>query len=879
MDASRSQQTAHKQAVSYSKLITSQMQGIEIRSDEEETEQEQILLPDSFLRLVRSSSQDDFRARRTRREAFLALKFVTRDKTFGQIEYDRFKVPANVNLCSFCFVGFDDKDTDRREVEAVCGHNVCAKCLKSNSDKNCSNCERFSVDRKEPLPPIKINAFEIKWLFNDISDSRRKFDQKKFWFDEKINSTLKNRFKIDSFRPGQLAIISAMIQSRNVFVLMASGGGKSLTYQLPAVLCTGFFLVISPIISLMHDQIRQLKDIGVGAVAIDSKNFKNVIADLKFGGRIKLVYMSPERLMKDEVREEFRKLSANGRVARIVFDEAHCIYQWGIDFRSAYLFMDQVLNKVFTGIPVALYSASVTPHQRVRILQIIGMDDQTKYQFYYFLSSFDRSNLHYRLERIGANDEKKNRRILEICQSWQFKDCSGLIYCNTKTECEKVAEFLLIRDITAAPFHADIREETKQLYQKKWTNNQIRIMVCTVAFGLGINKPDVRFVIHYNMPKTFESYIQEIGRAGRDGLPARCHLFLGTEGKDLSELKRHIFSNSIDRHTLRKLLHLIFEVSDESENSTIDYKEVALSVDSTIEALDMPEENISTLLCYLESSSFSETEKVPWVRLQNPVYSTCRIQCYGGPIQLRSAASSNPPLAAAIALQRQKGVDFSGASSLEFPVVDVSSRMGWNSGVVKKELKNLEWKSTPSGWKKTGIIVEFSNLAFHFDALQGLAEKQIDKLQNDIFERSRNQEFSELSNLLRLHRAFTLVSFKSQTDATDLVLNERSNKLKEYIASYFSDPEKILDEVKTVPEHCEEEPDIRNSVRAFVGSHVDHTWNGRAVARIFHGIQSPNFPAKQWGRVYKYWRSNLHIDFNILVKIASEEVLRMRTGD
>ena len=278
---------------------------------------------------------------------------------------------------------------------------------------------------------------------------------------------------------------------------------------------------------------------------------------------------------------------------------------------------------------------------------------------------------------VSRDGERDVALLSMLSEDGALGECdSVIVYCTRREECERIATFLRTklqeRDImlserraykvrmsaTSEPYHAGMTPSRRRTVQSHFMSGKLRIVVATVAFGMGIDKSDIRAIVHYNMPKTFESYIQEIGRAGRDGLPARCHLFLGTEGKDLSELKRHIYSNSIDRHTLRKLLHFIFEVSDASENSSVDYKEVALSVDTTIEALDMPEENISTLLCYLESSSFSETEKIPWVKLQNPVYSTCRIQCYGGPLQLRAAASSNPPLAAAIALQRQKGADF-----------------------------------------------------------------------------------------------------------------------------------------------------------------------------------------------------------------------------
>ncbi len=228
-------------------------------------------------------------------------------------------------------------------------------------------------------------------------------------------------------------------------------------------------------------------------------------------------------------------------------------------------------------------------------------------------------------------------------------------------------------------------------------SGRLRIVVATVAFGMGIDKSDIRAIIHYNMPKTFESYIQEIGRAGRDGLEAHCHLFLSSEGRDLNELRRHIFANSVDEQSIRKLLDLVFgnnskmiESSDQSIRSVSRrYVEKAVPVEEAVETLDLPEENISTLLCYLEGDDNNRQ----WVKLLNPVYCTCKVRCYGGPRQLRATAAQSPPLAAALALARKDG-DAQGleqSALFEFPVVSVAARMGWDSGVVKRELKGLQW--------------------------------------------------------------------------------------------------------------------------------------------------------------------------------------------
>merc|ERR550519_840118 len=287
---------------------------------------------------------------------------------------------------------------------------------------------------------------------------------------------------------------------------------------------------------------------------------------------------------------------------------------------------------------------------------------------------------------------------------------------------------------TAEPYHAGLTAHRRKSVQARFMTGKLRVVVATVAFGMGIDKSDIRAIVHYNMPKTFESYIQEIG-AGRDGKPARCHLFLESKGRDLGELKRHIYSNCVDRHTVRKLIQSIFDTSEEMKAKG-QYKEVALSVEKTVEKLDLPEENISTMLCYLEEG------EPPWLKLHNPVYSHCKMHFYGGPRQMRTVAARCPPLAAAIALARQAGENLDTASNFAFPVVEVSAKMGWDSGIVKKELKNLQWISTGTGWKRSGIMVEFNELGLHFSALNGLSAETLDNLLDKLHERCSQQERS-----------------------------------------------------------------------------------------------------------------------------------------
>lgn len=730
-----------------------------------------------------------------------------------------------------------------------------------------------------------VKTMELQTQANQLDLTTEPFFIDDTFDKDAIFSALK-KFGYNSFRPGQEEGITRILKGESSLVLLSTGSGKSLIYQLPAYLygekkgC--ITIVVSPLVSLMEDQVTGLPSFLKAAALhynLTPKAKEKVIEQVK-SKKLHFLLVSPESVAGGG--GAFGSLIPHlPPIAFVCIDEAHCVSQWSHNFRPSYLRLSKVIREKLK-VKTILGLTATAPERMIHsVADQLGVPSQ---------GIIRGPLLPNNLTLTVSRDEEREMALLALLsEGGALAQCeSVIVYCTRRDDCVKVASFLRTKlqereyqlsklgnnrlrySATAEPYHAGLTPSRRKSVQNHFMSGKLRVVVATVAFGMGIDKSDIRAIVHYNMPKTFESYIQEIGRAGRDGAPARCHLFLESEGKDLSELKRHIYANSMDRFTIRKLLHAVFDISEETPRTI--YKERALSVAETVEALDLPEENISTILCYLESGLAEN-----FVKLCNPVYATCKVQCYGGPNQLMVTAASCPPLAAAIAIQRQKGIQVTGLSSIEFPVVDISAEMGWNSAVVKKELKNLEWKSTSTGWKKTGIMVEFSNLSFHLEARTGITEELLDQLQDQLYERSRNQEFSELSNLLRLHRAFKLVSYRDHFEATESDMHEQSDKLKQFISSYFTEAEVVLEEVKKVPAEYKDEQIIRDRVRNFVLSNCDNNWNGRAVARIFHGIQSPNFSAKVWGRS-PAWRIALYVDFNLLVRLATEEIIRIRSG-
>jgi ATP-dependent DNA helicase RecQ len=361
-----------------------------------------------------------------------------------------------------------------------------------------------------------------------------------------IDTTLKRHFGFQSFRPHQREIIESLLAGRDVVALLPTGGGKSLCYQLPAIVHDGLTVVISPLIALMKDQVDSLEEIGVPATFLNSslspeeyrKRWKELI-----DRRYKILYLAPERLMTAEMLGALRTWN----VALIAVDEAHCISEWGHDFRPEYRELT-VLRERFPGVPCIALTATATARVRDDIVSLLRMK-QPRIQ----VASFDRPNLSYRIvPRVSPL--KQIRAVLS-----EHRGESGIIYCMTRKRTETLEEALIDEGVATRAYHAGLDASERAKRQELFLKDEVQVIVATIAFGMGVHKPDVRFVIHHDLPKNIESYYQESGRAGRDGLPSECVLLYS-------------------RSDAARLRHFIDELTNEQE-ATVAREHLAKLID------------------------------------------------------------------------------------------------------------------------------------------------------------------------------------------------------------------------------------------------------------------------------------------------------------
>ena len=355
---------------------------------------------------------------------------------------------------------------------------------------------------------------------------------------------LKAVFGYDSFRPGQEAVINAILKGRDILAVMPTGAGKSLCYQVPAMLLSGITLVISPLISLMQDQVKALNEAGVNAAFINSSLSEKELNDTfknAYKGHYKIIYVAPERLMS----EGFISFAKSVEISMVTVDEAHCISQWGQDFRPSYMDIAEFINILDKRPIISAFTATATQNVREDIICSLGLSDP-----YFLVTGFDRENLFFQVDK----PQNKERFILDFIE--RHRGESGIIYCATRKNVDSLYILLRKQHISVGKYHAGMSNEERKQMQNDFVFDYTSIVIATNAFGMGIDKSNVRFVIHYNMPSSMENYYQEAGRAGRDGLNSECILLFSPQdiiiNRFLLEHKDFSDIDPIDAMTIRE---------------------------------------------------------------------------------------------------------------------------------------------------------------------------------------------------------------------------------------------------------------------------------------------------------------------------------------
>lgn len=375
-----------------------------------------------------------------------------------------------------------------------------------------------------------LEAYKASGTGNSANENASRSSSLEDWsgsfeWDSQADDVRLNIFGIPSYRQNQKEIINAIMSGRDVLVIMAAGGGKSLCYQLPAILRDGVALVISPLLSLIQDQVMGLTALGIPAFMLTSttskENEKFVYKALEKGeGELKILYVTPEKISKSKrFKSKLEKCHNAGRLSLISIDEAHCCSQWGHDFRPDYKSLS-ILKTQFSNVPVVALTATATQKVQYDVMEMLRIPKCVK-----FVSTVNRPNLFYTVRSKSSVGKVVVDEIAEFIQESYSNSESGIVYCFSRKECEQVAAELRERGIAAHYYHADMDVNAREKVHMGWSKNKLQVIVGTVAFGMGINKPDVRFVIHHSLSKSMETYYQESGRAGRDGLPSECVLF------------------------------------------------------------------------------------------------------------------------------------------------------------------------------------------------------------------------------------------------------------------------------------------------------------------------------------------------------------------
>lgn len=602
-----------------------------------------------------------------------------------------------------------------------------------------------------------------------------------------IQQVLKKYWGYDSFRPMQENIVLSVLEKRDTLALLPTGGGKSICFQVPGIVMGGTTLVISPLISLMNDQVQNLKNKGISAVAISAAmNFKEIDVALNNAalGHVQFLYLSPERIQNEEFRQKLAYLP----ITLIAVDEAHCISQWGYDFRPSYLKVAEV-RSYFTEVPIIALTASATKF----VVEDIQLQLQFKDQNV-FHQSFARKNLRY----VVQQEEDKITRLLKLVTNIGG---SGVVYVRNRKKTEELARILQSKKISALAYHAGLKFDDRETIQEQWLNNQIQIICATNAFGMGIDKPDVRFVVHMDLPESLEAYFQEAGRGGRDGKIAYSTIFYTTADQlRLIDNFRFAFPDlDYIKQTYQAVCNY-FQVAIDSGQG--------LSVDFDLDKIC----NSYNLLPVLVYNSIKFLEKENYLSFLDAGFEPSKVLMMGNKEELYSFQIKNPKYEPVLkTLLRSYGGLFENYVFINEK--DLAYRVKTNAAELTEQLRFLDKQGLLSYVPQSNLPklifvqdrVNTKFLEFNPENYQKLKQRYLERI-NAVIDYTKEDKICRQVQLLMYFNEFNY----SDCGHCDVCINKRPK-------DYEKVRKKILDVIKETPMSLEDLKEKMTSVN-------DETW-------------------------------------------------------
>ncbi|XP_042048667.1 ATP-dependent DNA helicase Q-like 5 isoform X1 [Salvia splendens] len=646
--------------------------------------------------------------------------------------------------------------------------------------------------------------------------------------DENLLKLLKLTHGYDSFRDGQLEAIKMVLSGKSTMLVLPTGAGKSLCYQLPALALPGITLVVSPLVALMIDQLKHLPPVIRGGLLCSSQTMEEASETLRLlqEGSIKVLFVSPERFLNADFISIFYGSSV---LSTVVVDEAHCVSEWSHNFRPSYMRLRASLlrGKLSAGCILAM-TATATNKTLCDVMHALEIPPTNLIQ-----STKLRENLHLSVSTSG----NRMKDLMALLKSSPFSNIkSTIVYCKFQSETDMISKYLCDNNISARSYHSGIPAKDRSRVQDLFCSNKIKVVVATVAFGMGLDKSDVGAVIHYSLPESLEEYVQEIGRAGRDGRLSYCHLLF--DDATYIKLRSLMYSDGVDEYTVNKLLCQIFTSDTPSGEETC-----SIVKESACRKFDMKEEVILTILTQLELG------EVRYVKLFPQINVTCVLNFHQTPPPVLAARD----VAVAAILKKSEMKD----GQYVFNIPSVANNIRMQASELLNHLQNLKMKRE--------ITYELKDQAFCYKILG--VPNDICSLAAQLTKWLGEVETCKVRKLDMVYNA-SVFAAKVCDKALGCNNDEHTPCLQRKIQEYFSGD----CDADTHIQMDQNSRFLRADTKVFLQSNAQAKFTPRAIARIFHGLGSPAFPSATWSRTH-FWGRYANVEFRAIMEAAKEELV------